>query len=246
MSLQNGLRLIEALAVSEGPRGVTELAKELGLVKSNVHRLLRVLEHHGYIRRQDASGRYTLSLKPWELGVQLLHRLDVRLIARPYMEELLERTRETVHLSVLDDLEVIYIDKIESPQPVRAYSRVGGRAPATCVATGKALLAHQKGLVSEITLIGYTERSITDSKQFQEELAEIRSCGYAINRGEWRADVGGLAAPLFDASGNAIAAIGISGPLSRLDDTLLRRFAPDIVSIAANVSRGLGFRLIGD
>ncbi len=102
---------------------------------------------------------------------------------------LADKTGETVHLSVFIENVVVYIDKIDSPQPVRAYSQIGKSAPAYCVATGKVLLAFQsEGVIARVceSLEQHTSRTITDPEELQRELARIRQLGYAINRGEWR------------------------------------------------------------
>jgi DNA-binding IclR family transcriptional regulator len=243
-TLLKGLTVLEALAASREPRGVTELANELGMLKSNVHRLLQTLAHRGYVRKDAASGRYECTLKVWELGALLAERLDVRRAARPHVAALAERTSETVHLSVLDGADVLYVDKAESPQPVRAYSRVGGRAPAYCVATGKALLAHSPDeIVTELSagLVRHTPRTITDPDVLRKELRRVREVGYAVNRGEWRETVGGLAAPIFDVNRAAIAAIGLSGPTDRLNANRMREWAPLVMAAASAISRELGF-----
>jgi DNA-binding IclR family transcriptional regulator len=243
-TLLKGLTVLEALAASREPRGVTDLANELGMLKSNVHRLLQTLAHRGYVRKDAASGRYECTLKVWELGALLAERLDVRRAARPHVAALAERTSETVHLSVLDGADVLYVDKAESPQPVRAYSRVGGRAPAYCVATGKALLAHAPDeIVTELSaaLVRHTPRTITDPDVLRKELRRVREVGYAVNRGEWRETVGGLAAPIFDVNRAAIAAIGLSGPTDRLNTNRMREWAPLVMAAASAISRELGF-----
>ena len=135
-TLIKGLQLLEALAGRDSPAGVSELASELGMGKSNVHRTLQALVETGYVAKDEARGTYFASLKIWEIGARVISRLDVRRAASPAMQWLLEQSRETVHLSVLDGGQVVYIDKLDSPEPVRAYSEIGGRAPASCVATG--------------------------------------------------------------------------------------------------------------
>nr|WIE91236.1 IclR family transcriptional regulator [Mesorhizobium sp. WSM4875] len=212
-----GLELIEALAGSKGPRGVTSLAAEMGLTKSNVHRLLNTLAGKGYVKR-DASGlHYELSPKLWELGLRVFSRLRIADVAKPFMQDLARSTGETVHLSILDGFEVVYIDKIEGSQPIRAYTEVGGRAPAWCVATGKAMLAAAKVDPSllDYPLPAYTEHSLTTRQQLAEEFQITASRGYAVNKGEWRKDVFGIAAAVCDGAGNLVGAIGISGPGSR-------------------------------
>lgn len=243
-TLLKGLAVLEALATSVEPRGVTDLAKQLGFAKSDVHRLLQALADRRYVRKAGENARYECTLKVWELGALVAERLDLRRVARHYVEDLAHRTSETVHLSVLDGAEVLYVDKIDSPHPVRAYSRIGGRAPGYCVATGKALLAHAPDAVLDRiveTLKRYTPRTITDADALRKELRRVRELGYAVNRGEWRESVCGLAAPIFDLSGDAVAAIGISGPIERLSLSRLRELAPLVMTGARAISRALGF-----
>jgi DNA-binding IclR family transcriptional regulator len=161
------------------------------------------------------------------------------------MRTLVDLTQETVHLSILDGGSVVYVDKIESAQPVRAYSVLGGHAPAYCVATGKILLAHQSQefLMRHLTnLEAYTAATITDLPMLKAELARAAANGYAMNRGEWRESVGGVAAPIFDAFGAPAAAIGISGPLERLSAKRMKELAPAVQEAALNISRAMGYR----
>lgn len=240
-SLPKGLAILEALAAAATPMGVTELARELGMGKSGAHRVLRMLCDLGWVR--EAQGRYACTLRIWELGMRVADRLDLRQVAAPYLRRLADLSSETVHLSILDGVEVLYVDKIDSPQPVRAYSRVGGRAPAPCVATGKVLLAHaspERVAQARQTLVAHTPRSIVDPEAFDAELRRVRQQGYAVNRGEWRISVCGLAAPVFDARGEVVAALGISGPAERLTQKVLRSLEPAVRQAAQDLSMALG------
>jgi DNA-binding IclR family transcriptional regulator len=247
-TLVKGLQLLELLARSDGPLGVSEIAGQLNMGKSNVHRLLHALVDLRYVHQDDIRGAYWASLKAWEVGHAVLARLDVRNVAAPAMERLLASTRETIHLSVVDGNEVVYIQKLDSPEPVRAYSQVGGRAPAHCVATGKAILAWQsERRIREAAdgLTRYTERTIVDAATFVRELARVRHNGYAINRGEWREGVSGVAAPIRNVSGDVVAAIGISGPSTRLSTVQSRQKAPEVVAAANAISDALAMGLHG-
>lgn len=241
-TLVKGFQLLELLARNEGPLGVSDIAARLGLGKSNVHRLLQALVELRYVNKDASRGTYAASLKAWELGHAVLARLDVRKAAAPAMDRLLAFTRETVHLSVLDGSEVVYVHKLDSPEPVRAYSEIGGRAPAHCVATGKAILAWQpEARLREVagSLVRYTDRTIVDADAFVRELARVRQNDYAINRGEWRDGVSGVASPIRAAGGQVVAAIGISGPSQRLGTTPMRLKAPQVVAAAKAVSVAL-------
>lgn len=241
-TLLKGLEVLEALARSESSRGVSDLARELGLTKSNVHRTLQTLCAAGYVRKEEGAGSYECTLKLPHLAASILGRLDLKRIAQPHMQVLAATTLETVHLSVLDGAEVFYVHKIDSPQPVRAYSEISGRAPAYCVATGKALLAYQPEpvLARMGRLAAHTPKTLATQEALRRELAQVRAQGFAINRGEWRETVGGLAAPIFDATGRAVAAIGISGPTERLRLARIKEFTPDVLRAARRISDALG------
>ena len=140
-TLLKGLAVVELLSRSARPLGLTQIGKELGMGKSNVHRLMQALVETRFVLRDDEHGTYTPSIKLWELGSAVLGKLDLRRHAERQMDALMELTGESVHLSVLDGIEVVYVHKVDSPTPVRAYTQIGGRVPAYCVATGKAQLA---------------------------------------------------------------------------------------------------------
>ena len=241
-TLIKGLGLLETLSRADQPMGVTELANRLEIGKSTVHRLLQALVEQGYVRRNEASGSYAASIKLWELGSAVLSNLDLRHASQSWMAWLLERTRETVHLSVLDGDEVVYVHKLDSPEPVRAYSSIGGRAPAYCVATGKAMLAFEpmaqlKSLSRH--LHACSPRTLTVPAEFLREMERIREQGYAVNRGEWRESVGGVAAPVRDPGGMVIAAIGVSGPIERLRPARLKTLSADLIRAADGITAAL-------
>ena len=144
-----------------------------------------------------------------------------------------------MHLSVLDGLDVVYVDKLDSPQPLLAYSTVGGRAPAYAVATGKALLVCQTADYLDhygAAIKRHTEDTHVSLLALKQELADVNRIGYAINRGEWRQGIGGIAAPIFNGLDKAVAALGISGPLERLTNQKMREYAP-LVQQGAAVDR---------
>lgn len=241
-TLVKGLQLLELIARSSRPVGVSELAELLSLGKSNVHRLLQGLVELGYVSKEEDRGTYQATLKLWELGNAMDMAMPLKAAAAEPMARLLSRTRETVHLSILDGTEVVYLAKLDSPEPVRAYSEVGGRAPAHCVATGKALLAWQP----ENMLAGFAKRlkkhtpnTISDSGEFLQEMERIRGNGFAVNRGEWREAVWGVAAPIANGQNAPVAAIGVSGPSSRIKPAQIRALSEEVLAAAKLVSARL-------
>ncbi|MBE0554107.1 MAG: IclR family transcriptional regulator [Rhodobacteraceae bacterium] len=240
-----GLRLVEALAHSDAPRGISDLAKDLALTKSNVHRLLQTLQSHGYVRQVPLNSSYELTTKIWELGSHVIRRMDLVTLARPAMIRLAEQTGETVHLSVLEDIDVIYLDKIESAHHIRAHTSVGSRAPAYTVATGKAMLAHMPDDYLERFrphLRAYTETTRTTIEALAEDIRQTRAQGYAVvPQAEWRDGIAACACAILGRSGELVGAIGISGPDTRVKRKQLKLIAPQVMEAAQTISAALGY-----
>ncbi|SIT39108.1 Transcriptional regulator, IclR family (fragment) [Paraburkholderia piptadeniae] len=157
------------------------------------------------------------------------------------MRVLADLTKETVHLSDLDAAHVVYVNQIESLQPVRVHSILGTHVPAYCMATGKILLAYQSEdyLERHLTnLVAYTRSTITDFAELKAQLARAALNGYAINRGEWE-EGGGIAAPIFDAFRSPVAAIGISGPLERLTVKRMKELTSRVLDETKGILRVL-------
>jgi DNA-binding IclR family transcriptional regulator len=186
-----------------------------------------------------------LAIKMWSLGCAAVRRLNMREVARPLLEDLAGKTSETCKIGVLDGYEVVYIDGIDSPQAVRAYIPIGGRVPAHSIATGKAILAH---LPADRLrhLAEATHRQIQNAGMgtpaYAGELEQIRKRGFAVNRGERDQDVGAVAAPLFDAQGDAIGSIGVILPLNRLNAAKTAQIGAWTAAAAAAISAELGHR----
>jgi len=248
-TLIKGVTLLQYLVHSPTLCSVSTLSKALGLQPSNVHRTLQTWAELGFVAQDPASGDYHCSLKLFEWGCKVAGGFDVRRVAHEHLLKLGQSTQETIHLSVLDGADIVYLDKIDSPQPVRAYSEVGGRAPAHCVATGKALLASQGAAALERlpkSLPRPTPNTCGNLTSLKSELDKIRARGYAINNEEWRIGVNGLGAVIFDQLGDAIAAVGLTAPASRLDEQRAALLGAAVLETANQITRALGGRsLIG-
>lgn len=241
-SVSKSFALLELLCDSDSPMGVTALAHQAELGKSNVHRLLQTLVDLGYVA-QLPNAEYAPTIRTWELGSKVVSRLSIRDVARPAMQALADATKEAVHLSLRQGYEVLYIDKIESKEPVRAYTQLGGRGPIHCTATGKAILAFQPA--DEIAAcmaeaVAHNPNTITTARAFNREAGDIRAQLYALNRGEWRADILGIASPIADSSGSVVAAIGLSAPSSRVEPSDFEALAPGLTTHAQSISAALG------
>lgn len=242
-TLIKGVQLLEQLLEVGAPCGVSELARRTSLNPSNVHRTLQTWAQLGFVAQDADSGHYYCTLRLFELGCRTADGFDVRRVARDHLAQIAHRSQETIHLSVLQGAEIVYLDKIDSPQPVRAYSEIGGRAPAHCVATGKVMLAHAgpAGWTSlPSPLPRHTPHTVADLNALRAEFAGIHRHGYAVNREEWRLGVSGLGAPIFDQHGRVTAAVGLSAPTMRMTAGRIQELGHELVATADAITRALG------
>lgn len=235
--------------LSEGqPKNLTELSAQLGVGSSSIYRLLATLASHGYVEHDRAAGGYRLGLACLELSRAYLESSDIRQLALTELENLRDATSETVHLGILDQMEVVYIEKLQGLHAIGLMSsRVGGRSPAYCTGLGKVLLAHlDPALVRnhfrKNGLKRFTDHTITGLPGLVEHLAAVREQGYAIDNAEHETEVRCVAAPVFDRRAEAVAAISVSGPETRLDPFGEQRpLIEATIRTAQAISRRLGY-----
>jgi len=230
-----------------GRRGLTlaECSATLGYSKATTHRMLRTLAARGFLRVDPERGLYTLGPNTLRLGMTFLEQLDIRAEALPVLRELGERTGETVHLGVLEDGEVIYIEKIESTHAVRMFSRIGHTMPAYSTGIGKAILAHLRPdeLAEALPerLQPRTPATITAPKALVRHLAEIRRRGYSTDDVENEDGIRCVGAAVFDHSGEACAGISVAGPESRVTVERFPELGELVREAAMSVSRRIGY-----
>ncbi|KPU89642.1 IclR family transcriptional regulator [Variovorax paradoxus] len=246
-TLAKGLAVMEWMARQARACRVTDVANAFGMARSNAHRTLQTLVECGWAVQDADTSAYRPSLRLFELGAMVSEAADIGALLRPHLAALAQASGETIHLAVLDGAEIVYLDKFDSPLPVAAYSRIGGRAPACCVASGKAMLAAARLDAAALralfgTLQPHTPHSIVDFDALQAELERSRARGYAENREEWRLGVCGLGVPVFDARGTAVAAVGMSVPSIRFARTQARELSERIMACARDASATLGYR----
>jgi DNA-binding IclR family transcriptional regulator len=245
--LDRALAILETLS-AEGPDlALGDISERLGLHKSTAHRLMMVLERHKLIERNSTNGRFRLGLKLFELGTKAVSKLDLRERARPFLERLVLETSETVHLCVLDDSEVVYLDKVEPTRSVRMATSVGRRNPAHCTAVGKAMMAYLsdaqvEAIVRKQGLKAMTANTITSFVELKKELSAIRERGYAIDNEEIEEGVRCVGCVVRNFSGEPLAAISISAPAFRLTKEKVKSLSGPVVAVAEALSTELGFK----
>ena len=182
-SVVRTLQIIEYLS-QKGEASVKEVAEYIGENKTTAHRFLSSIKHEGFLEQNYENKKYKLSLKLFEIGNKIVDTLDLRMIARPILQELSVFSLQTVNLGILNKGDIVYIDKAISGNNLRLDSPIGGRDPAHCTAMGKSILAFlskgtQENYVNEYGLIGRTPHTITDTEDFFRELESIKQVGYA-------------------------------------------------------------------
>lgn len=243
-ALSRGLRLLEILASEPAGLALAEITQLAQLSKSSAHRLLHTLVHNGYASQESTTGRYHPSLKLLRLSSQLVEEASLAAVAHPHLSDIADVTRETVHLVLLDNDDAVYVAKVESPSPIRMYSKIGMRVPLHCTGVGKAILAHLpedrlQHLVDNGRLQQFTEKTITDPTALRGDLAEVRQRGYAIDDGEHEEPVRCIAAPLFARDRQVVGAMSIAAVSYRVDLETLRGWWPILQSHAEQLNAEL-------
>lgn len=240
-------RLFEALELlaSQGPMGLMEISGKLKLNKSTVHRVLNSLIYMGYVRQNEKNGKYEMTFKIVDIANQVMRKVDIVNLTRPYLRQLMELTQETVHLVEQDGTDAVYIDKVESfSNGIQMISRIGSRVPLYCSGVGKALAAcmseaevHELWERSHIVRI--TDHTITDYEKYVEELKITRQRGYAVDNEENESGVRCVAASLNDHAEQIRYAFSISAPVSRMGDERIQELATYILNTKEQIEKEL-------
>ncbi len=245
-SLQRGLRLLGLFAGEERSLSATDVARLSSLPVSTVHRFLVNLESAGFLNC-DSAGLYQLGIACVSLGHAVRGQLDVRRASLPHLQELNRHTRETVHLTIRHGLSAVYIEKLDSPEPLSIHSRIGATVPLYCTAVGKVLLAYlpeteREKILDQLELKRFTENTASNVQELQAELQRTRKRGYACDLEEHEPHIRCIAAPIWDHAGIVNASLSVTGPAVRMSAARLRQIAPLICDAGLKISEQLGYQ----
>jgi len=245
-ALQRGLRLLQLFTQSE--RGLTtmQVARLTGLPVSTAHRFLVNLESSGFLNCNPA-GIYHLGLACFAVGQAALGQLDIRRLSLPYLLELNQQTRETIHLTVRHGLTAVYVEKIDSPEHLRIHSRIGAAVPLYCTAVGKIMLAYmpdqeREQVLRHLELKRMTSNTAGSLQELQTELQRVRKNGYACDLEEHELHIRCIAAPIRNHEGAVQSSLSITAPVVRMPVTRLRQLAPLIQEAGLRISTELGYQ----
>jgi IclR family transcriptional regulator, KDG regulon repressor len=246
-SVVKAFQILEHMSRDNEEIRVKDLSRKMNMEQSTVHRFLLTLEHLGYVQQAEKNGKYRLSLKLFEMGNNLIQSLDLHSQSLPVLQELNKKLGETVHLTVLDKGEAVFVNKLITYPTVVAYSYIGKRSYAHCIASGKVLLAYLSqdkldDVISKKGLPRFTSSTITDVDEFKRHLAKIREEDLAYDFGELEPAVNCVAAPIKNFMGRVVAAVSVSGPSSRMEINRLQEIGVEVKEAARTISEKFGYR----
>jgi len=251
-SLERGLAILSAFRSGRPLLGVSELGRDVGLSRSTTHRYVATLASLGYLQQDNPTKKYRLGPRVLDLGFSAINSMELREVAAPHLRELSDATGYTANMAILDDLDIVYVERCRSSQAkqreIDLNLHVGARLPAYCTSLGKVLLAflppdQQRARVQRITFARRGPNTLTTRPAFVAELKRIRADGFAINNEELAYGLRSISAPLLMHDGVAGAAINLAVHSTMLSlDDLVRRLSPQIVQTAREISERLGYR----
>jgi IclR family transcriptional regulator, pca regulon regulatory protein len=251
-SLQRGLAILSSFHSGRPLLGVSELGRDVGLSRSTTHRYVSTLVALGYLQQDPSTKKYRLGPRVLDLGFSALDSMELREVAGPHLRELSDVTGYTVNMAILDDLDIVYVDRCRSSQAgqreIDLNLHVGARLPAYCTSLGKVLLAYLPEDVrgQRLAKIDFARRgpnTITSKQALAAELGRVREQGYAINNEELAYGLRSIAAPVLSREGNAAGAINLAVHSSMVSSADMgARFGPVLMRTAADISARLGYR----
>lgn len=247
-SLQRALDILSLFEPQSPELGITDIAKSLNLHKSTASGLVYTLQRNGYLSQNPENRRYHLGLQLVERAGVLLDQIEIRKIAMPELEHLRDWCSESVNLAILEENQIIYIERLLTDKSLGFRNHIGKRAWPHSTALGKAILSHLPprealAVLQSYQLESMTPNTITDIDLLMQEFEDFARQGYATEREE--NEIGGLciSAPIHNYSARPVAALSVSFPLSRLDETMISTYGAEVKSVAQQVSQKLGYYL---
>jgi len=223
---------------------LSEASQAIGVARSTAHRLMAMLQYHGFVSRDPRSRAYVAGPALVDVGLSVVRNMDIRRQARPYLEQLCAQTGETVHLVTLQEGNVLFLDSVEAQEPLRVASRVGMQLSAHCTSVGKALLAELppeelRRLYKTRKMAALTPDSVTDRSVLEAELVEVRRRGYAVNHGESEEGVCSVGVGVRDQGGQIRAGLSVAAPRGRFDAKGPAMLARALLEVAQELGASL-------
>lgn len=246
-SLDRAMHVFEYLSDRQG-KTLTSLSKELGEAPATMYRVLVTLETRGLVEFDPVDQVWHIGARAFTIGMSFLRRTSLVERARPIMRKLMEETGETANLGAERDGQVLFLSQVETHASIRAFFPPGTLSAMHASGIGKALLAQMdedrlKRFLASTPLDEFTDHTITDPAELRRELSRIRENGVSIDREERNEGMRCIAAPVFDANGEAVAGISVSGPAHRMKDNVIARLSAHVFEAAQALTLAIGGRV---
>ena len=246
-SVARALDILEVLD-AQGEAGITEIAKRLSMEKSTVYRTINTLKARHFVSQDPDTLKYSNSYKLFEMGHNVARNTGLPKMAYRFMRQLAKTVKGAINLAVRDGLKVVYIDKIESDETVKVCMKIGQGIPLHCTGLGKAFLAHLperevRALLGQGPFERFTEFTITDLDALLDDLREVRRRGYSVDDEEHLPGIVCVAAPVFNAKAETIAAMSVAAPvMAHEEKTPVDGLGQAVYEAAGGFTRSIGGR----
>lgn len=245
-SIDRAVAILECFSEENKEYRLSEISEKLDLNKSTVHGIITTLKYHGFVSQDEETQKYKLGIRFIEFGQLVVNSINIRDAASPVIDELCGRIDETVHIGMLDGLDIVWIEKKECTKSVKISTKIGGRLPAYTTADGKVLLSYlEEGKLKKYLpkkIPQFTKNTITRKADFVKRLIEIKKNGYAIDNEEFVEGIKCVAAPIFDHNGNAKFCLSTTAPAFRMNDEKILDLVAVIKEAADEISRNIGYK----
>jgi len=243
-ALDRALGVLHALARHDRA-SLTDLSLSLGIPTATTHRILTTLQKHRFAELDASTQDWMVGIEAYRTGASFLKRMNLSDISRPVMRALMEATGETANLAIRDRAEVVFIGQIETPNPIRAFFNPGTRTPMHASGTGKAILAtlpadHLRALIQTSGLPAFTDHTLATPAALFADLDQTRMRGWSFDREERHLGMSCIGAAIFDAQGDAVGGVSISGPSARFTTRNSMDYGAQVAAAAAEITRALG------
>lgn len=242
--LDRAIGIMEAVSAADGLT-LTSIAHQAGMATSTVHRILTSLEGHGLVSMDQERKLWLIGVTAFQIGNGFLRNRKVVDLGRPIMQDLVAEIGESINLGIEDGGEIVYLAQIECHNPIRAFHRPGTRTAIHSSAMGKAILSNWsdadiRKLLEKVGMPGFTRKTLTNDRRFFEDLATSRERRWAFDDEEATIGMRCVAAPIYDEFQEVVAAVSISGPITRLTYDRVGELGPRIKRVALDITASIG------
>jgi len=244
-SIDRAVAILDCFSEEKKELRLSEISERLGLNKSTVHGIISTLKYHGFISQDEETQKYKLGIRFVQFGDLVINSMNIRNAAVPVIDAVCEKIEETVHVAMLDGLDVVWIEKRECTKSIKTSTKIGARLPAYTTADGKIIICYQnKDKIKNYLpkrIPQYTNNTITNKSEFIKKLEEMKKNGYAIDNEEYVEGLKCVAAPIFDHDGKVRFSLSTTGPAFRMNEERIKELIVIIKEAANEISQRIGY-----